>query len=55
VVAAILACAYLNFSIYQGFLLFSALSTAILIGLYPNMKGLWVGLVYLATGLRSRL
>ncbi len=54
-VAAILACVYLNFSIYQGFLLFSALSTTILIGLYPNMKGLWVGLVYLATGLRPRL
>ena len=55
IVAAVLACSLLKFSIYQGFLLFSALSTVILIGFYPNMKGLWIGLVYLATGLRSRL
>ena len=36
-----------------GFFLF--LMTAILVGFYRNMKGIWVAFVFLLTGLRKRL
>lgn len=35
--------------------LFAVTSGTVLFGLFPNMKGLWVGFVYILTGLRRRL
>lgn len=49
------AFAYLDFSAYACLALYMALTAAILFGLYPNMKGIWVAFVYLLTGLRKNL
>lgn len=51
------AAAYSLFDWTGGQLLgfFFFLMTAILIGLYRNMKGIWVAFVFLLTGLRKRL
>lgn len=54
-IAFILAFKYTAMGGYGLVLVFSGVSAAVLFGLFPNMKGLWVALVYLATGLKKRL
>ena len=54
----VLAAAYWLFhptSPYAYLAIFSVTSGAILFGLFPNMKGIWIGFVYLLTGLRKQL
>ncbi len=47
-----LAYAYTDWTPYQLLFFFFFLTTVILVGLYRNMKGLWVALVFLMTGLK---
>lgn len=49
--------AYFNTSLtpIQLLLLFWFLMTAILFGFYRNIKGIWIGFIYLLTGLRRKL
>lgn len=51
-IGLVLAYAYTDWTPYQLLFFFFFLTTAILIGLYKNMKGLWVGFVFLLTGLK---
>ena len=51
-IGLVLAYAYTDWTSYQLLFFFFFLTTAILIGLYKNMKGLWVGFVFLLTGLK---
>ena len=54
----VMAAAYLFFHVtspYTYLAIFSVTSGAILFGLFPNMKGIWIGFVYLLTGLRKQL
>ena len=51
----VLAYTFLNWSGYQLLAFFWLLMTAILIGFYRNIKGIWIAFVYLLTGLRPRL
>lgn len=46
------AYSYTDWTAQQLLLFFFFLCTAILIGLYRNMKGLWVSLVFLMTGFK---
>lgn len=50
--ALVAAYAYTDWTAYQLMFFFFFLCTAILIGLYRNMKGIWVAFVFLLTGLK---
>lgn len=52
VVALVLAYTYTDWSTAQLLFFFWAVMTAILVGLYRNMKGIWIGFVYILTGFR---
>jgi uncharacterized protein (DUF983 family) len=54
-IALVLAFAYTDIPPMGLVALFGVVSGVILFGLYPNMKGVWVALVYLSTGLRPQL
>ena len=54
-VGLVLAYFYTDWSPLQLLLFFFFLMTAILIGFYRNIKGIWIGFVFLLTGLRTRL
>lgn len=45
---------YTDWSVWQLLLFFWLLMTSVLIGFYKNIKGIWVGFVYLLTGLKRR-
>lgn len=53
--ALVIAYLYTDMSPGQLLGLFFFLMTVILIGFYPNIKGIWIGFVYLLTGLRRKL
>jgi uncharacterized protein (DUF983 family) len=55
ILAAILAGVYFQVGPYGVLATFSGVAGGILFGLYRNMKGLWIALVYLMTGLRKVL
>ena len=55
IVVAALVGIYLKAGPYAVLATFSLVSGGILFGLYRNMKGLWIALVYLMTGLRKNL
>jgi uncharacterized protein (DUF983 family) len=54
-IAFLLAFKYTNLNAYGLLALIALVSGTVLFGLFPNMKGLWISLVYLCTGLRKRL
>lgn len=54
-VALMLAYFYTDWGPGQLLALFWCTMTLILIACYPNIKGIWIGFVYLLTGLRRRL
>jgi uncharacterized protein (DUF983 family) len=55
IAAAILVGFYLNSNPYVVLATFALVSGSILFGLFRNMKGLWIALVFLMTGLRKNL
>ncbi|MBT9581962.1 DUF983 domain-containing protein [bacterium] len=55
IAAAILVGFYLNSNPYVVLATFAGVSGSILFGLFRNMKGLWIALVFLMTGLRKNL
>lgn len=55
IAAAILVGFYLNSNPYVVLATFAVVSGSILFGLFRNMKGLWIALVFLMTGLRKNL
>lgn len=55
IVLAVLVGYYLKWSPYAVLATFVSVSGGVLFGCYRNMKGLWVALVYLMTGLRKNL
>ena len=54
-IGLVLAYFYTDWSPLQLLFFFFFLMTSILIGFYRNIKGIWIGFVFLLTGLRKRL
>lgn len=52
-IGLILAYAFTDWTAYQLLFLFFFLTTAILIGFYRNMKGIWIAFVFLLTGSKN--
>ncbi len=52
-VGLLLAYKFTDWTAYQLLFLFFFLTTAILVGLYRNMKGIWVAFVFILTGFKK--